>query len=75
MTHPNICGVGSPGHLLLPLTRAPDGACGADEEEGENEDGAPARLQYDRALMPELVVSLEAPDTFLRERVSPPATK
>jgi len=56
---------GFPHSTLSPMELAKE--IFANEEEGENEDEN--RLDYDVRLMPELIVSLEATDEFLRERV------
>lgn len=38
-------------------------------DEDAEDDGEDSKLQYDRLTMPELIVNLDAPDEFLRERI------
>jgi adenylate kinase len=53
--------------LALCKKNARNSLCSVDED--AEEDGEDSKLQYDRLTMPELIVNLDAPDEFLRERI------
>ena len=53
------------GCIFLSFTYMPT----ADEEGEEDEDGGDSAPQYNKQIMPHVVISLDASDEFLKERV------